>query len=61
MPAKAEVVKIRLEFKKGSQTLNQCDPKTADEKLYEVAEAVAGLRKEEDVRFVKITEGRLLG
>ncbi len=61
MAVNAEIVKIRLDFKKGSQTLNQCDPKAADEKLYEVADAIASLRKEEDVKFVKVTEGRLLG
>ncbi len=61
MPDQGEVVKVRLSYEKGSQTLNQCNPTAADEDLFEVADAIASLRDYETVEFVKITEARLLG
>lgn len=58
--AKETTAKIRISYEKGSQTLNQCKLTAADSDLFAVANAVAGLRKDEDVSIAKIMEADLL-
>lgn len=61
MTEQGENIKIRLQFDKGSQTLNGCDPTAEDKDLFAVAEAISDLREHTSVKYIKITEDRLLG
>lgn len=56
-----EMLKIRLRYTKGSQIFSQCDPEATDKDLFEVAHAVASLKSEEALEYIKITEARLVG
>ena len=56
-----KTLKVRMNFEKGSQTLNQCKFAAKDSDLHAVAMAVASLRKDEGVEVVKIAETELVG
>lgn len=53
-------VKLRIQYDKGSQTFSQCDSLAGDGALYNVATAIASLRKDENVEITKITEAQLV-
>lgn len=56
----ANRLKFRLKYDKGSQTFSGCKPMTDDETLFEVAQAIKDLRKDEDVEITKIMESDLI-
>ena len=55
-----ERLKFRLKYDTGSQTFSQCNPTATDETLYEVAQTISELRKDEEVVITKITETDLI-
>jgi len=59
--AKGARVKLRLNYEKGSQTFSQINEAAEDSNLYEAARAIASIRKDEEVEFIKIVESDLLG
>lgn len=53
-------LRFRLKYEKGSQTFSNCNPLKDDETLYDVAQAIGSLRKEEAVEITKIMETDLV-
>lgn len=56
----AEVIKVRIKYEKGSQTLNQCDPLASDANLFAAAQAISSLTSHKVLDFTKIAESELL-
>ena len=56
----ANRLKFRLKYEKGSQTFSGCKPVTNDETLFELAQTIRDLRKDEEVEITKIMESDLI-